>query len=171
MSNAKVVYQQVLAGGEMANRVIQKADGTLIAQVRRGSDNRYIRATTRQAAALFRNALAVSMVQPGDKIMAWDSQISRFYLCTYMGRTAKNDAHEVRYDATVPETFQTQYVVPLEVARQDGIWGTKKGLRVEACINGEWVQATYIRYDEDTNRNLVLVDGQKKPQWATFIND
>jgi len=110
-------------------------------------------------------------VQPGDKIMAWDSRICRFYLCTYLCRTDDNDAHVVHYDVAVPETFRTPYVVPLDVAVQDGIWGTRQGTRVEAAINGEWVQATYIRYDEETNRSLVLVDGQKKPQWATFIND
>jgi len=171
MSNEKVVFQQLLAGGEMGNRVIQKADGRLIAQVRRSSDNLYIRASTKQAAALFRDALAISLVRRGDQVVAWDRSINTFRLCTSLGRDDNDSAHVVVYDDVVRISFQTQFILTPEMAHRDRVWDMPKGLQVEAAINGQWFQATYIRYDEETNRHLVRVAGQKQPQWATFIND
>lgn len=140
MSNANVVYSQMWLKG-LRGRIVEVAD-KLVAQVET-SNQRWARASTRQAASLFRNALAVSRLHPGAKVVAWAG--SRIVLGNFVGRLG--DEYEVHVGGRGQNTF-TAHVLPLAVAQSEGVWPFRPGMQVAAYVDEVWVRAAWIRFEE-----------------------
>lgn len=140
---SEIVYRQMWLKG-LRGRVAQLANGKLVAEVETSRDN-WKRASTRQAAGLFRNALSLRLLTPGAKVVAWDG--SRLVQGNYVGPACGE------YEVIVSRgrSIYTLHVLPLDVARSEGVWSFRKGMQVAAHVGEKWVRATWLRYEEGSH--------------------
>lgn len=152
MKNENVIYTQIWRKG--LNGRIVEVKGKYVAQVGDGTDC-WQRANTKQAASLFRNALHVSNLRTGDKVVALDG--TRWVLGHFVGFMA--DQYEVstgRRDRNV----YTSTVVPLSVAQSEGIWVFRKGMQVAAYVGEQWVKATWLGWDDGAHQVRLMGSGR-----------
>ncbi len=134
----QIVYRQVWLKG-LRGRII-KHGGQLIAQVESEKDV-WTRASTRQATSLFRNALAVRTLQPGDAVVAWAG--NRLVL----GNFVSIAAGEYEVSIGQPDNLFTLHLLPLYIAQKEGIWPFRQGMQVAAYVQERWVKARWAGYN------------------------
>lgn len=139
----------------VSGRVVRTSSGKLVAQVKSGSGFR--RASTNQAVPLFRNALAVKLLQEGDPVVAWDG--SRLVKGSYAGTLGGE------YLARVGSMdVLTLCILPFDIAVEEGIWSFQEGMPVAAYDGLDWVRATWLAFEETGLRgvHVVEVDGVRE---------
>lgn len=112
-----VLYTQLFAS--CGGRIIKGKKRQLVAQVNDQSSGQpqWRRASTRQAAALFRNAFAVSCLKVGDDVICWNQGC--LMKGTYQGLSG-DGYHLVQRASDRAGTYQIgRYVLPLALANED----------------------------------------------------
>ncbi len=135
----ETVYEQMGLIG-LTGRVI-RVKGNLVAQV--AKESKWQRASTQQAAALFRNAFRLTLVKPGDTVVGWSAGESRFVLGTFAGSCPSFEVVVSR-----DEHVFTEHMLPVDVAVETGVWSFRKHMQVAAFVEGQWVVGTWQGYEE-----------------------
>jgi hypothetical protein len=102
--------------------------GKLVAQVAYLSG--YRQASLKQSAAIFRIALAVARLQPGDEVIAWDGNR------LVQGQYVEASSEEQHIFAAGSWHVLSGYVLPLEIAIEEGLWSKDSGNQQTACRIG-----------------------------------
>lgn len=160
MSEAKTVFVNMKKYG-ISGRVVV-VDGNPVAEVST-SGGAFRRANTSQTAALFRNAIAVALLQEGDQVIAWkgDRLVRGEYVRPAFGEHLIN----IGYGEDL-----VNCVLPLAIAVHDGLWSFKPGMPVAAYIDDEWVEATWLSYER--GEHIVrLAHGQRNSRVVHLLDD
>lgn len=146
----KTVYVQRGANG-LTGRVIG-VKGSLVAQVK--VDGNWRRANTKQAAALFRNALRLELVKPGEEVVGWDAR-NRAVKGTYCG--CVGDRYEVCVSRD--EHVFSEHMLPVAVAIETGAWAFRPNMLVAAYVDENWMVGRWQGY-EDGRHSVRLIRGE-----------
>lgn len=156
MTTNNIVYSQIWLKG-LKGRIVS-VRGKYVAQVGDGTENGWQRANTKQAASLFRNALHVSNLTVGDKVVAWNG--NRLVLGHFVGHFC--DQYEVSTGRRDRNLF-VDHILPFTIAQSEGVWVFRNGMQVAAYVDEKWVRATWLGY-EDGMHQVRLMGG--RVEWS-----
>ncbi|MBY0359797.1 MAG: hypothetical protein K2W82_17475 [Candidatus Obscuribacterales bacterium] len=158
-NEAEIVYFQLCSSApktsarKLKGCIVRTKRGGLIAKtLKQGS---WVRASTRLAAKLFRDALATAQIEPDDEVIALYQE--RLVRAKYLRRDGYDHMVQVSKPGLIGLQIPTDFVVPLIVAQSDGLWRFNAGDAVAARFDNAWHKGTYVRYNEETGMHVVNI--------------